>query len=125
VAGQDVLAIVRVGIAKEGAMHAITTTSTAQTQGPADAVPPLHAVTPVDPAKSDSAPKDDASATRAAVVGPDQRMIEVHYEFDRVANLWVANLLDAGTGEVVRTVPATRILHQLAELQHPKVDALA
>jgi uncharacterized FlaG/YvyC family protein len=52
-------------------------------------------------------------------------MIEVHYAFDRVANLWVASLLDANTGEVVRTVPATRILHQLAELQHPSVDARA
>jgi hypothetical protein len=108
-------------------MHAIPTSSTAQTQGPADAVPPLHAVTPVDPSKSDAAPKSDpsATATHAAIVGPDQRTIEVHYEFDRVANLWVANLLDADTGEVVRTVPATRILHQLAELQHPKVDARA
>src|SRR5579862_6478750 len=104
-------------------MHAIPTSSTPQMQGPADAVPPLHAVTPVDPGTSTAAAKDDPSTTRAAVVGPDQRSIEVHYEFDRVANLWVANLLDATTGEVVRTVPATRILHQLAELQHPKVDA--
>jgi uncharacterized FlaG/YvyC family protein len=31
--------------------------------------------------------------------------------------VWVASFLDADTGEVVKTVPATRVMHQLAELR--------
>jgi hypothetical protein len=31
--------------------------------------------------------------------------------------VWVASFLDEKTGEVVKTVPATRVMHQLAELR--------
>jgi uncharacterized FlaG/YvyC family protein len=43
--------------------------------------------------------------------------VEVRYGLDPVANVWVASFLDADTGEVVKTVPATRVMHQLAELR--------
>lgn len=43
--------------------------------------------------------------------------VEVRYALDPVANVWVASFLDADTGEVVKTVPATRVMHQLAELR--------
>ncbi len=43
--------------------------------------------------------------------------VEVRYGLDPVANVWVASFLDAETGEVVKTVPATRVMHQLAELR--------
>ena len=43
--------------------------------------------------------------------------VEVQYGLDPVANVWVASFLDAVTGKVVKTVPATRVMHQLAELR--------
>ncbi len=43
--------------------------------------------------------------------------VEVRYGLDPVANVWVASFLDENTGEVVKTVPATRVMHQLAELR--------
>jgi len=43
--------------------------------------------------------------------------VEVRYALDPVANVWVASFLDEKTGEVVKTVPATRVMHQLAELR--------
>ena len=43
--------------------------------------------------------------------------VEVRYGLDPIANVWVASFLDAATGEVVKTVPATRVMHQLAELR--------
>ena len=43
--------------------------------------------------------------------------VEVRYGLDPVANVWVASFLDAETGEVVKTVPGTRVMHQLAELR--------
>ncbi len=43
--------------------------------------------------------------------------VEVRYGLDPVANVWVASFLDAATGEVVKTVPGTRVMHQLAELR--------
>jgi uncharacterized FlaG/YvyC family protein len=43
--------------------------------------------------------------------------VEVRYGLDPIANVWVASFLDADTGEVVKTVPATRVMHQLAELR--------
>jgi uncharacterized FlaG/YvyC family protein len=43
--------------------------------------------------------------------------VEVRYTLDPVANVWVASFLDADTGEVVKTVPGTRVMHQLAELR--------
>jgi hypothetical protein len=132
VAGQDAPQPVGSGIAKEGAVHAITSEQSNQLAPSVDLVPPLHVVTQVAETPSPAVraggatrPGADDAATRAVVVGPDYRSLEVHYEFDRVANRWVANLLDAESGEIVRTVPATRVLHQLAEMQHPHVDARA
>jgi hypothetical protein len=43
--------------------------------------------------------------------------VEVRYALDPIANVWVASFLDEKTGEVVKTVPATRVMHQLAELR--------
>src|SRR4029077_16747068 len=43
--------------------------------------------------------------------------VEVRYALDPIANVWVASFLDENTGEVVKTVPATRVMHQLAELR--------
>jgi uncharacterized FlaG/YvyC family protein len=43
--------------------------------------------------------------------------VEVRYGLDPVANVWVASFLDTETGEVVKTVPGTRVMHQLAELR--------
>ena len=43
--------------------------------------------------------------------------VEVRFGLDAVANVWVASYLEAETGEVVQTVPATRVMHQLAELR--------
>ncbi len=43
--------------------------------------------------------------------------VEVRYGLDPIANVWVASFLDGDTGEVVKTVPATRVMHQLAELR--------
>jgi hypothetical protein len=91
-------------------------------------MPPHPAIAAVDdaaPAVSRPATDGAAPATRAVVVGLDARSLEVHYEFDPIANLWVANVLDEDTGEVVRTVPAKRILHQLAEIRRQRVDARA
>ena len=43
--------------------------------------------------------------------------VEVRYGLDPIAHVWVASFLDANTGEVVKTVPGTRVMHQLAELR--------
>ena len=46
-----------------------------------------------------------------------QASVQVRYGLDPVANVWVASFFDGATGEVVKTVPATRVMHQLAELR--------
>src|SRR5690348_5831765 len=75
----------------------------------------LHPVVPV--AQDDAADRTDQPdqrtqearpAAKALLVGADTRALEVHYALDDVANVWVAHILDAGTGEVVRQVPSTR-----------------
>jgi hypothetical protein len=43
--------------------------------------------------------------------------VEVRYGLDPVANVWVASFFDGATGEFVKTVPATKVMHQLAELR--------
>jgi uncharacterized FlaG/YvyC family protein len=90
----------------------------------------LDALTPVVPV-TDGAPKaenaDDAQPqTTALLVGPDRRALELSYQLDRASNTWVARILDADSGEVVRQLPSTRVLHQLAELSHaPRIDRRA
>jgi FlaG protein len=116
-AGQE--APVEVGIAREVAVQQGTTSIT---QATGTAAERLGALTPVVPVAAD-APQDrpagDAQPeTRAVLVGPDQRALELSYQLDRASNTWVARILDADSGEVVRQVPSTRVLHQLAELSH-------
>ena len=36
---------------------------------------------------------------------------------DLDGKVWVASFIDARTGELIKTVPATKVLHQLAELR--------
>ena len=43
--------------------------------------------------------------------------VEVRYGLDPVANVWVAAFFDGSTGEFVKTVPATKVMDQLAELR--------
>ena len=43
--------------------------------------------------------------------------VEVRYGLDPVAKVWVASFFDGATGEFVKTVPATKVMHQLAELR--------
>jgi uncharacterized FlaG/YvyC family protein len=45
------------------------------------------------------------------------RSYEVRYGLDPVANVWVASFFDGATGELVKTVPSTKVMHQLAELR--------
>jgi uncharacterized FlaG/YvyC family protein len=107
--------------------------STPITQQASDQVQRLSALHPVVPVAQDEAAdqadesvKETQPAAKALLVGADTRALEVHYALDDVANVWVAHILDAGTGEVVRQVPSTRVLHQLAELSHlPRVDRRA
>jgi uncharacterized FlaG/YvyC family protein len=49
----------------------------------------------------------------------------VRYELDVVTHRWVASIMDDSSGEVVRTVPSTRVLHQLAALRRPSLDLRA
>ena len=106
-----------------------------------DHVPRLHPVVAVSdqptathtdaPGRGDGdapqSPYDAPGGSDVMIVGPDKRSLEVHYALDQIANVWVANVLDRETGEVVRTVPSTRVLHQLAELgsDRGRVDARA
>ena len=45
------------------------------------------------------------------------RSFEVRYGLDPIANVWVASFFDGATGELVKTVPSTKVMHQLAELR--------
>ena len=71
---------------------------------------------PIDHARSSS-----PSPARAR----DERSLSVHYELDPVTHRWVASILDDSSGEVVRTVPSTQVLHQLAALRRPGLDVRA
>ena len=57
--------------------------------------------------------------------GADERSLSVRYELDVVTHRWVASIVDDSSGEVVRTVPSTRVLHQLAALRRPSLDLRA
>jgi hypothetical protein len=90
----------------------------------------LATLTPVVPVADDAPHGQDAGdaqpETQAILVGPDRRALELSYQLDRASNTWVARILDANSGEVVRQVPSTRVLHQLAELSHaPHIDRRA
>jgi uncharacterized FlaG/YvyC family protein len=84
-------------------------------------VAPDHATQPAKRAAADAYAQ--AAQPQSPAVAPP---VELHYALDPVANIWVAHVLDGGTGEVIRTVPSTKVLHQLAELQRQRViDARA
>jgi uncharacterized FlaG/YvyC family protein len=57
--------------------------------------------------------------------GVDERDLSVRYELDVVTHRWVASIVDDHSGEVVRTVPSTQVLHQLAALRRPPLDTHA
>ena len=121
-------------IAKEGEMQAFPASSTSATFDSPERVPALQPIVPVERSGSASSErgsldreKDSATRSEAILVGPEQRSLSIQYALDDVANIWVAQVLDSESGEVVRTVPSTRLLHQLAEVGHdgPHVDARA
>ena len=113
-----------VGIARE---VAVQHGSTSITQAAGTATERLGALTPVVSVAAD-APQaqpagDGQPETKAMLVGPDQRALELSYQLDRASNTWVARILDVDSGEVVRQVPSPRVLYQLAELSHtPRFD---
>jgi uncharacterized FlaG/YvyC family protein len=101
--------------------------STPITQGTSTDTQRLAALQPVVPVAPQAQTQDAATArpaadaqpeTKAILVSQDQRALELSYQLDRASNTWVARILDADSGEVVRQVPSTRVLHQLAELSH-------
>jgi hypothetical protein len=48
---------------------------------------------------------------------------EVHYSLDPIAGIWVAHLVDSASGEVLRSVPSTELVHELAACELRHVDA--
>jgi hypothetical protein len=116
-AGQE--APMEVGIAREVAVQHGSTPITQATSKTPERLAALQPVVPVAQDAAAATPAGDAQPeTRALLVGQDQRALELSYQLDRASNTWVARILDADSGEVVRQVPSTRVLHQLAELSH-------
>jgi hypothetical protein len=100
-------------------------TARAGTEARPDGTPPLTAVVPLAPkAAGDHA---SASAISLPVVGnaPVGPSVSVHYALDQATHRWVASIIDAGSGEVVCTVPSTQLLHVLASLRQPLRDVRA
>lgn len=89
------------------------------------AVPALTAVVPV--ARPEPSDSTRTNSFELAVTGTadDERSLSVRYELDAVTHRWVASIMDDTSGEVVRTVPSTQILHQLAALRRPPLDVRA
>lgn len=85
---------------------------------------PLTAIVPL--ARPDR-PDARSGSLELAVTGSaaDERALSVRYELDVVTHRWIASIMDDVTGEVVRTVPSTQVLHQLAALRRPPVDVRA
>jgi hypothetical protein len=115
------------GIAREVAVQQGTTSFTQAAGTAAERLATLTPVVPVADGAAQAAGASDAQPeTQAILVGPDRRSLELSYQLDRASNTWVARILDADSGEVVRQVPSTRVLHQLAELSHaPRIDRRA
>ncbi len=88
-----------------------------------DRLPPLECTARARPAPAALAPTvtADRSAARersaAEAPPPPGDAVEVRYGLDTVANVWVAQFFDGVSGEFVKSVPATRVLHQLAALR--------
>src|SRR5437764_2133940 len=104
---------------------ATTSASTAkeaavQTQPTTDGTDRVDRLAPVATAAAPQDPRRDPGRSAFTVDFTDASPhgdVEVRYALDPVANVWVASFLDEKTGEVVKTVPATRVMHQLAELR--------
>ena len=91
-----------------------------QTQPTNDHMDRVDRLTPVPHTPATRDAKHGHGRTAFSVDFPDASPhgdVEVRYALDPVANVWVASFLDGETGEVVKTVPATRVMHQLAELR--------
>jgi hypothetical protein len=83
-----------------------------------DRLPPVELTAPAAPEQrrpSQSDGSDPAFAVHVADAVPGG--VEVRYGLDPVANVWVASFFDGSTGEFVKTVPATKVMDQLAELR--------
>ncbi len=89
--------------------------------------PALTAVVPVSRPEPEQATSDRPRSIELAVTGAGatERSLSVHYELDPVTHRWIASILDDSSGEVVRTVPSTQVLHQLAALRRPGFDVRA
>jgi len=99
------------GTAKEAAV---------QTQPTTDSIDRVDRLAPVPHVAAPTDPRQDHGRSAFTVDFADASPhgdVEVRYALDPVANIWVASFLDGKTGEVVKTVPATRVMHQLAELR--------
>ncbi len=49
--------------------------------------------------------------------GGEAAHVEVRYGLDPLTNVWIAQLFDGESGRLVRSVPATHLMHQLAALR--------
>jgi FlaG protein len=107
-------------------MHTEDTASTGTNERLAEP-PALTAVVPLERPEPKDAASDRPRSIELAVSGASagERSLSVHYELDPVTHRWVASILDDSSGEVVRTVPSTQVLHQLAALRRPGFDVRA
>jgi hypothetical protein len=89
--------------------------------------PALTAVVPLAPPEVNPEKPGQPGSIELAVTGtgPDDRSLSVQYQLDPVTHRWVASIMDDSSGEVVRTVPSTQVLHQLAALRRPGLDVRA
>jgi uncharacterized FlaG/YvyC family protein len=97
--------------AKEVAVH--TQPTTTELHDRIDRLTPVPDAVPV----HERSKRERSSFTVDFADASPHGSVEVRYGLDPIANVWVASFLDADTGEVVKTVPATRVMHQLAELR--------
>jgi hypothetical protein len=107
------------GAAKEVAVQTQPTTTVADQSF--DRLPPLertggHPAAPA-PTAARASKAAGAAAFEMSVQDAAGASVEVRYGLDPVTNVWVASFFDAKTGELVKSVPATRVMHQLAELR--------
>jgi hypothetical protein len=107
-------------IAKEVAMHTEETAIDGTNARPTG-TPALTAIVPLARAGS-STPRSDSIALPVVGTSQDERALSVGYELDVVTHRWVASIVDERSGEVIRTVPSTQVLHQLAALRRPSLD---
>ena len=103
--------------AKEVAVQTQRTTDIPEFQ---DRLPPIERAMPSRAPTGTSGRDEDARRTAFTIEVADATAaggVEVRYGLDPVANIWVASFFNGSTGEFMKTVPATRVMHQLAELR--------